>query len=606
MMKNHSTYSLHQRLFPLLLALLLIINGFGSRLVPAAKAEGEAELPAEDGVKPEAVFRVSTVDELLEAIGPDRVIRLEDGVYNLTEARSYGDLSAGEYWSWVDAYDGYQLVIRNVAGLWLEGSDAQRCSIVTEPRYANVLAANSCDDLHFSNFTAGHTPGEGYCSGGVLDFYSCSRVWIRNCDLYGCGTYGITAAESFSVIAGNTVIHDCTYGAIETFNCRDVRFVDGKIQNCGISKEYNDDWCGFDLLHAHSCTGFAVLNTEISGNVTQTLFHSEYTQGFLVSGCSIRDNSIGQYNWGGVFYVAGQPMTVSGTEFTGNQVSVPFFQTDEEIPVSAIQVIDGNGMILDPAALEAMTRVPYDVGSYIVSEFEAAFPETVQQMTGEPMVSHVTTADEFLAAIGSNCVIYVDAPLIDFNTASNYGGAGGIYYYWMDVYDGLGLVIRGVQNLKIIGQGKGQTTLQATPRYADVLRFDSCSGISICDLTAGHLREAPGSCAGDVFEFIGCRDVEIVNCGLFGCGVNGIGATGSSDFIIRDTEIYECSEYGANLWNCSHFMFQDCSIHDCYANGLMLTETDHIFWDFQQAENGVFEPAGANVTDTKYGVQRPL
>ena len=180
--------SLCQRLFSLLLALLLMISGVGIGLVTDAHAEGAAELPAEDGVRPDAVFQVSTVDELLEAIGPDRVIRLEDGVYNLTEAKSYGDLNAGEYWHWVDAYDGYQLVIRNVAGLWLEGSDAQRCSIVTEPRYANVLAADSSDDLHFSNLTAGHTPGEGYCSGGVLDFYSCSRVWIRNCDLYGCGT----------------------------------------------------------------------------------------------------------------------------------------------------------------------------------------------------------------------------------------------------------------------------------------------------------------------------------------------------------------------------------------------------------------------------------
>ena len=82
--------------------------------------------------------------------------------------------------------------------------------------------------------------------------------------------------------------------------------------------------------------------------------------------------------------------------------------------------------------------------------------------------------------------------------------------------------------------------------------------------------------------------------------------TAASSFIIRDTEIYECSEYGANLWNCSHFIFQDCSIHDCYANGLMLTETDHILWNFQQADNGVFEPAGENVTTTKYGLQRPI
>ena len=598
---NHTT----RTLFPLLLAMLLLITGFGSGIAPAAHAE-EAEPNAADGIRPEAVFRVSTVDELLDAIGPDRVIQLEDGEYNLTQARTYGDVSAGEYWHWVDSWDGYQLVIRNVAGLWLEGSDVQNCSIVTEPRYANVLAADSCDDLHISNLTAGHTPGEGYCSGGVLDFYSCSRVRVENCDLYGCGTYGITASESLSIIAENTVIHDCTYGAIETFNCEDVRFVDGTIRHCGYSKEHGSDWYAFNLLHAHGCNGFAVLNTEISGNNTQTLVQSSYTQGFLISGCSVRDNIVGQYDWGGMFFVSGQPVTVSGTEFVGNQLTGPFFHADADTPTAAVPVVDENGMGMDQAALEGLTRVPCDAESYTFSFTVEYFPEEDQQATGEATVSHVTTADEFLAAIGSNSVIYVDAPLIDLSTAGNYGGAGGVNYYWMEVYDGPCLVIQGVRNLKIIGQGKDITTLQATPRYADVLRFDSCSGIGISDLTAGHLREAPGSCAGDVFEFTGCRDVEIANCGLFGCGVNGIGASDSSDFIIRDTEIYECSEYGANLWNCSHFLFQNCRIHDCYANGLMLTGTDHILWNTQQVYDGVFEPAEEQASVTKYGLERPL
>ena len=382
--------------------------------------------------------------------------------------------------------------------------------------------------------------------------------------------------------------------------------MDGTIRHCGYSKEHGSDWYAFNLLHAHGCNGFAVLNTEISGNNTQTLFQSSYTQGFLISGCSVRDNIVGQYDWGGMFFVSGQPVTVSGTEFAGNQLTGPFFHADADTPTAAVPVVDENGMGMDQAALEGLTRVPCDADSYTFSFTVEYFPEEDQQATGEATVSHVTTADEFLAAIGSNSVIYVDAPLIDLSTAGNYGGAGGVNYYWMEVYDGPCLVIQGVRNLKIIGQGKDITTLQATPRYADVLRFDSCSGIGISDLTAGHLREAPGSCAGDVFEFTGCRDVEIANCGLFGCGVNGIGASDSSDFIIRDTEIYECSEYGANLWNCSHFLFQNCRIHDCYANGLMLTGTDHILWNTEQVYDGVFEPADENASVTKYGLERPL
>ena len=54
---NHT----NRALFSLLLALLLLITGFGSGISPAAYAE-EAGLNAADGGRPATVIRVSTVD----------------------------------------------------------------------------------------------------------------------------------------------------------------------------------------------------------------------------------------------------------------------------------------------------------------------------------------------------------------------------------------------------------------------------------------------------------------------------------------------------------------------------------------------------------------
>ena len=82
---------------------------------------------------------------------------------------------------------------------------------------------------------------------------------------------------------------------------------------------------------------------------------------------------------------------------------------------------------------------------------------------------HVSTVDEFLAAIGPDAVIYIDADYLDLSTASNYGSYGSQYYYWEAQYDGPSLVISGVSNLRIVGQGKGKTEIVAIPRYADVL-----------------------------------------------------------------------------------------------------------------------------------------
>ena len=229
-----------------------------------------------------------------------------------------------------------------------------------------------------------------------------------------------------------------------------------------------------------------------------------------------------------------------------------------------------------------------DLDSLLPADPGADHSTAEDQPSGAGLIRevHVTTADEFLDAIHNNTIIHVDTPLLDFSTASNYGGYGGDHYYWVDNFDGPGLVITGVSGLHIMGRGKGQTTLQATPRYAEVLYFDSCRDISVSDLTAGHLKEAPGSCSGDVFEFIYCEDVILSNCGLFGCGVNGIVATQCSGFNVNDTEIYECSWTGAQLYTCTGFNFERCSVHDCGSNTIHLSDSSRVLWDERSLMNG--------------------
>ena len=200
---------------------------------------------------------------------------------------------------------------------------------------------------------------------------------------------------------------------------------------------------------------------------------------------------------------------------------------------------------------------------------------------------YVKTADEFIAAIGSNRQIVVDMELLDFSTATDYGKSSGEFFYWLDNYDGPGFCITDVENLEIVGQGKDKTTLQAKPRYAEVLFFEDCKNVGIADLTAGHLKEAPGSCVGDVFEFRNCSDCTIRGCGLFGCGVNGISAEKCENFVITETEIYDCSSLGAFLMNCKNMAFTGCSIHDCqinavYVNGANSGNT----WDDKPLEGG--------------------
>ena len=260
-----------------------------------------------------------------------------------------------------------------------------------------------------------------------------------------------------------------------------------------------------------------------------------------------------------------------------------YFNYDGE---SAGTVVDAEGRELSMEDLERMERRDY-LDSYSGPQMpELVPPEGDVNEFGE-ISYHVDNVDDFLAAIGSNTTIYVDAELIDFSAASSYGGYGSESFYWTDNYDGPGLVITGVQNLRIVGLGKDKTTLQAVPRYADVLFFEGCSNISLEDLTAGHLKGAPGSCSGDVFEFYNCGEILIRGCGLFGCGVNGVYASCCAGLTVEDTEMYECSGAGAVLYDCSGASFTGCSVHDCDTDGINVYDCRNVTWEGQALREGI-------------------
>ena len=184
----------------------------------------------------------------------------------------------------------------------------------------------------------------------------------------------------------------------------------------------------------------------------------------------------------------------------------------------------------------------------------------------------VTSADEFLAAIGPNTEIVIDEETIDFSTAKDYGGGPKKYYRWEDIYDGPGLVITGVNNLTIRSKdGKTKNhTINAVPRYANVLTFVNCDNLVLSGFTAGHTKE-PGVCAGGVLMFQNCTMVSVDNCGLFGCGILGVQAEGCTSITLRKCDIYECSNGGVSMSDTTGITIEKCTFRDLGGNNLMLS-----------------------------------
>ncbi|MDO4961198.1 MAG: right-handed parallel beta-helix repeat-containing protein [Eubacteriales bacterium] len=189
---------------------------------------------------------VSTVEELVAAVHDYANIVLAPGTYNVT---GYINEHADEiaYYNSGDQeqnntpgvlYDGWgegdvEMNIYGITGLTIRSKDPEHpAEIVSEPRYWNVLSFRRCSMLTLKNLIMGHTPEQGVCSGDVVGLYNCDATNVSGCDLYGCGAYGMKLSESQGTYVADTVIHDCSYGVIETHNDHGVTFTDCTFRDC--------------------------------------------------------------------------------------------------------------------------------------------------------------------------------------------------------------------------------------------------------------------------------------------------------------------------------------------------------------------------------------
>ncbi|MBO7417900.1 MAG: right-handed parallel beta-helix repeat-containing protein [Bacteroidaceae bacterium] len=181
---------------------------------------------------------VSNEREFILALGSNRLVRIADGVtLNLSSILNDQDFFwDNRHTNWMDGdmeeyhdgavwifseevYDGRQLTLYNVHNLTIEGGNGSQ--IVVQPRYACVFNLYRSTEIKFRNLTMGHTD-EGYCMGAVIGSKYFHGMYVENCDLYGCGTYGIYAENTSLIEMTNSVIRDCSEGIMwlnDDYNC---------------------------------------------------------------------------------------------------------------------------------------------------------------------------------------------------------------------------------------------------------------------------------------------------------------------------------------------------------------------------------------------------
>ena len=189
---------------------------------------------------------VKTTQEFINALAPNRTIIIDSKApFVITpvidEMVAQGklkmrDIYSRDYTPGVGYYsntDGFGLIIVGFENLSIKSKEGTS-TLLSKPRYCDVVTFFDCDQLSLENIVMGHTD-EGYCDRGVLGLKDCDDVNIKDCDFFGCGTEGFVFENCSRVNVEKSAIHDCTYYIMHLSECDHVLFKDCHFHD---NKEY--------------------------------------------------------------------------------------------------------------------------------------------------------------------------------------------------------------------------------------------------------------------------------------------------------------------------------------------------------------------------------
>lgn len=482
---------------------------------------------------------VNSARELTDAIAAGATITLGEGVLKLEPDDNLSTGNSNCWWEAVE--DGYQLVISGVQDLTIQGAGRDATRVQIDPRFAAVMKFENCSNLTLRGFTAGHTEQAEGCEGNVIDLGDCQNVLLEDLGIFGCGNIGVNANQCQGLNIRTCDIYTCSNSGLNLNEVKDCKVTGCTIRDLG--QRYTE---AFTAICAYGGDGLTVEDTKFTGIHAYNLL-SIY-QDARFSGCTFQNNTLTD--------VAFSVNSSENQEFTtltfensqgSDNRAWGWMRTG-----AGSMILDGMGNDLDDAAMD---------------ELFGSLDNAVEEPTVSQETVVVTTVDEFLAAIGPNKDIIIDAKELNLSTASNYGkNNASDYYFWYDPDDGPQLNIVNVDNLTIRGKvGKDANLISAVPRYAQVLSFQSCTNVTVKDLTLGH-TEAPGTCTGGVLDFYYCSNVTVSGTGLFGCGTIGVHGESCRNMQILNNEIYDCSIGGVELIACRQVDLDGNDFHDIGSN----------------------------------------
>jgi hypothetical protein len=198
---------------------------------------------------PAKQIRVTTVRELVAALGSDRTIVLAPGNYVWRDGFMQGDDDP----STVESTEGLSPhfrggVISGVRNLTIAG-EGTGPRIVQPDSYDHVLSFLDVEGLTLYNLVLGHHVVRGWCRGGVVRLMGARDVVIDGVDMFGSGTEGLSVTDVDGLHVERSVVWGCSEQLSTFVNAQNVTIRDSVFMNNGFPED-GGLLRGFTLSHA--------------------------------------------------------------------------------------------------------------------------------------------------------------------------------------------------------------------------------------------------------------------------------------------------------------------------------------------------------------------
>ena len=218
-------------------------------------------------------------------------------------------------------------------------------------------------------------------------------------------------------------------------------------------------------------------------------------------------------------------------------------------------------------------------------------PETDSPPPKEEVAPHekddavtVSTAAELIRAIAPDVHIILKPGDYNFSalTEEEIESCGGyvrpdcLAYGEIAIYNAPGLILEAEES--------GSVRLITENGYADVMTLTLCDGVVLKGLILGHEIEK-GKCDADVLRIDTCEDVHVEECGLFGCGADGVWAEKADRLTVTKTDIYECTSSIFSLVDTGEAVFDSCRFYDNDGMFFLWGETEALVRDTEIFQN---------------------